>query len=323
MTSEGGPNVGRSDGKALPWHVDTPPIRRWIERMEEDGKGDEAWHRVELWEQMVAEHGVVKTRTEGRVGVVELSYPRKGNAIVPPMYRMFVEAMERLGSDEDVWVIVITGSGRNFSTGGYVGHDAFYAGLDAGSMGSKAEPMRRTFVEMFQLVPLAVYNCEKPTIAMVNGLVMAESIDIALSADLRTGSPDTTFRFSFAATGNTAYTGAAWSLPRLVGLARAKQFLLTADAVDGRRAYEAGLLTELFEEELESRTMELAQRIAGLPPITLRLIKKEIHRGLALGEYATALDLYSTIEPIVQFTEDHMDAENAVIEKRPPVVRGR
>jgi enoyl-CoA hydratase/carnithine racemase len=159
---------------------------------------------------------------------------------------------------------------------------------------------------------------------MVNGTVMAESIDIALAADLRTGSPATSFRFSFAATGNTAYTGAAWSLPRLIGLARAKQFLLTADTVDGERAAEAGLLNELFApEELEAGTMAIAERIASLPPITLRLIKKEIHRGLGIPEYATALDVYSMIEPIVQFTEDHMDAENAVIEKRPPVVRGR
>jgi enoyl-CoA hydratase/carnithine racemase len=313
-----------SDGKVLPWHSDTPPIRRWIARMEEDGKGDEAWARVDLWEEMVAEHGVVKTRTEGRVGIVELAYPRKGNAIVPPMYRMFVDAMERMSRDDDVWVVVITGEGKNFSTGGYVGHDAFYAGLDAGSMGSKAEPMRRTFVEMFQLVQLSVYNCEKPTIAMVNGLVMAEAIDITLAADLRTGNAGTNFRFSFAATGNTASTGAAWSLPRLIGVSKAKQFLLTADAVDGQRAYDAGLLNYLFSDtELESETMELAQRIAELPPITLRLIKKEIQRGLAFAEFSTALDVFSVIEPIVQFTEDHMDAENAVIEKRPPVVRGR
>ena len=313
-----------SASRTIPWHVDMPPIRRWIQQMEESGNGDEAWGRVDLWEEMVAEHGVVKTRIEGRVGVVELSYPTKGNAIVPPMYRMFVEAMERLGRDDDVWAIVITGSGRNFSSGGYVGADAFYAGLDAGSMGSKAEPMRRTFVEMFQLVPLAVYNCEKPTIAMVNGLVMAESIDIALAADLRTGTPGTNFRFSFAATGNTTYTGAAWALPRLIGVSKAKEFLFTADTVDGKRAYASGLLNYLFEQEsLEPETMAVAERICQLPPITLRLIKKELHRGLGIGEFSTALDFYSWIEPIVQFTEDHMDAENAVIEKRPPVVRGR
>jgi enoyl-CoA hydratase/carnithine racemase len=301
---------------SLPWHVDVPPIRRWIETMEQGGDGEAAWERVRQWDRMVEEHGVVNVSTEGRVGIVELAYPLKGNALVPPMYRMFVDAMERLALDDDVWVILIKGAGRSFSTGGYVGADAFYAGLDAGAGGSKAEPMRRTFVELFQRVPLAVYNSEKPTIAMVNGTVMAESIDIALAADLRTGSPSTSFRFSFAATGNTAYTGAAWSLPRLIGLARAKQFLFTADTVDGERAAAAGLLNE-------AGTMAIAERIASLPPITLRLIKKEVHHGLGIGDYATALDVYSMIEPIVQFTEDHMDAENAVIEKRPPVVRGR
>jgi enoyl-CoA hydratase/carnithine racemase len=153
---------------------------------------------------------------------------------------------------------------------------------------------------------------------------MAESIDVALSADLRTGGPSTSFRFSFAATGNTAYTGAAWSLPRLVGLSRTKQLLLTAERIDGEKAHEAGLLNYFFEDgDLEQETLALAQRIASLPPITLRLIKKEIHLGLGIADPRTALDTYSMIEPIVQFTEDHMDAENAVIEKRPPVVRGR
>jgi enoyl-CoA hydratase/carnithine racemase len=317
--------AGESNGqRTLPWHVDVPPIRRWVQSMEADGQGDAAYERVRLWDQMVEEHGVVNVSRDGRIGIIELSYPSKGNAIVPPMYRMFVEAMRDLSMDDDVWAIVIRGKGHAFSTGGYVGHDAFYAGLDAGSGGSKAEPMRRTFVELFQLIPLSVYNCEKPTIAQVNGTVMAESVDIALSADFRTGSPSTHFRFSFAATGNTAYTGAAWSLPRLIGLSRAKQFLLTADHVDGQRAYDAGLLNWLFtDEDLVEETIKIAKRFESLPPITLRLIKKEIARGQGIGEFSTALDIYSCIEPIVQFTEDHMDAENAVIEKRPAVVRGR
>jgi len=292
--------------------------------MEERGQGAEAWQRVEAWDRMVAEHGVVRVSTNGRVGVVELSYPPKANAIVPPMYKLLVDAIERLEADDDIWVIVITGAGKTFSSGGYVGGDAFYAGLDAGHDGSKGEPIRRTLVEMFQPVPLAVYNCEKPTIAAVNGPVMAEAIDIALSADLRTGTRVTEFRFSFAATGNTAYTGAAWSLPRLIGMAKAKEFLLTADWVNGERAHDAGLLNYLYEPTaFREETMKLAERIAGLAPITLRLLKKEIHHGYAIANFSAALDVYSMIEPIVQSTEDHMDAENAVIEKRPPVVRGR
>jgi 2-(1,2-epoxy-1,2-dihydrophenyl)acetyl-CoA isomerase len=309
--------------KRLPWYVDSPPIQRWVQRLESEGDGEEAWERVGLWTKMVEEHGVVNVKRDGRVGVIELAYPAKGNALVPPMYRMFVEAVAELGRDEDVWVIVVKGTGKSFSSGGYVGPDAFYAGLDSGEEGTTAEPMRRTMVELFQPVPKSLYEVEKPTIAMVNGPVMAESIDMTLAADLRTGSPNTEFRFSYAATGNTAYTGAAWSLPRLIGLSRARQFLMTAEFVDAQRAYDVGLLNYLFDaESFEQESMNVAQRIAALPPVTQRLIKKELTLGLGIGTYAAALDTYSLIEPIVQFTEDHMDAERAVVEKRAPVVRG-
>ncbi|GAC1525286.1 MAG: crotonase/enoyl-CoA hydratase family protein [Chloroflexota bacterium] len=318
------PSKIKDVGLRLPWHVNVAPVQKWIASMEERGQGEDAWERVAAWDRMVNDHGVVKVSTEGRVGIIELSYPPKANALVPPMYVMLVDAVERLGADDAIWTIVITGSGKTFSSGGYVGKDAFYAGLDAGHDGTKGEPIRRTLVEMFQKVPLAIYNCEKPTIAAVNGPVMAESLDIALSADLRTGSPDTQFRFSYAATGNTTYTGAAWTLPRLIGMAKAKEYLFTADWVDGTRAHESGLLTYLHEpDRLREETLKLAARIADLPPITLRLIKKEMHLGAAIGDLPSALDMYSMIEPIVQSTEDHMDAENAVIEKRAPVVRGR
>jgi 2-(1,2-epoxy-1,2-dihydrophenyl)acetyl-CoA isomerase len=311
-------------GHRLPWYVDCRPISGWIARLESEGQGDEAWERVRLWTKMVDEHGVVKTSVDERVGVIELSYPPKSNALVPPMYKMIVAAVEELTRNDDVWVILIKGAGKNFSTGGYVGPDAFYAGLDSGEEGTTAEPMRRTMVELFQPAPKAIAETEKPTIAMVNGLVMAESIDLALSADLRTGSTSTQFRFSFAATGNTAYTGAAWSLPRLIGLSRARQFLMTADAVEGKRAFEAGLVNYFSEDDasLENDSMAVAKRIASLPPITQRLIKKEIKLGLGIDSYAAAIDTYAVIEPIVQFTEDHMDAERAVVEKRAPLVRG-
>ena len=313
-----------SNRRGLNWYVDTPPIRRWIAAAEARGEGDAAWERVSLWDKMVEQHGVVNVSTDGRVAVVELCYPPKANAQVPPMYRLFSEAVNRLAADDEIWVIVITGAGKNFSSGGYVGPDAFYAGLDAGEDGAKGEPIRRTFSEMFLEIPKAIAACEKPTIAAINGAVMAESLDIALTADLRTGSPDTQFRFSFAATGNTAYTGAAWSLPRLIGLSRAKQYLLGGEWVGGEQAFAAGLLNYLYEtDKLLDETKALANRIAGFPPITQRLIKKELQLGDAISEFGVALDLYSMIEPIVQSTEDHMDAERAILEKRPPVVRGQ
>jgi enoyl-CoA hydratase/carnithine racemase len=307
----------------LPWHVDLPPVRRWLKEMVAAGKEDEAKERIQIWENMVAENGVVIAEKSGKVGKIQLTYPKKGNAFIPPMYRLFTKAIKTLAEDDDIWVIIITGSGKNFSTGGYVGSDSFYAGLDAGQHASAAEPMRRTYVEMFQPMQKTLYEVEKPTIAMLNGPVLAEAVDLALAADIRTGHSGSDMWFSFGYSGNTAYTGSAWLLPRMVGISKAMELLLTAARITGQEAHDLGLINFFASSErLEDETMALANRITNLPPITLRLIKKQVHRNLELSSFVSALDVNSMIEPIVQFTQDHMDAENAVIEKRKPIVRG-
>jgi 2-(1,2-epoxy-1,2-dihydrophenyl)acetyl-CoA isomerase len=308
---------------SLPWYVDSGPIRRWLRAMDAAGESAAAWKKIDAWKAMVDETGVVTTRKQGKIGIVELNYPKKGNALVPPLYGLFTAAMEKMAEDEDVWVIVLTGTGKNFCSGGYVGHDAFYSGLDSGANASAAEPMRRTFAELFQSIQRSVYQSEKPVIAMLNGLTAGEAVDLILCADIRTGHAESDIWFSYGYTGNTAYAGAAWLLPRLVGLSEASRILLTAERVPGARAHEIGLITTLSSrEKLRDDTMALAERIAALPPITLRLIKKEIHRGLEIGSFLSNLDVTSMIEPIVQFTQDHMDAENAILEKRKPVVKG-
>jgi enoyl-CoA hydratase/carnithine racemase len=307
----------------LPWYVDSPPVRRWAANLQKAGKKEEVERRLALWAAMVEEYGVVNTRVEGKVGVIELSYPRKANALVPPMYKMLVRAVQDHDADPDVWAIVFTGAGKNFSSGGYVGHDAFYAGLDAGEDGVNPEPMRQTFWQMFLEVHRTVYNCETPTIAALKGLTAGDALDWVLATDIRTGTPDCELWFSNGFTGNTAYTGAAWILPRMVGLSKATELLLTAARITGEDALKLGLLTSVHPfDELESAALGIAERVTSLPPITLRLIKKELHRCLEIANYDAALDVLSMIEPIVQATEDHMDAERAVIEKRAPVVRG-
>jgi len=307
----------------LPWYVDVGPVRRWLMDMKKKGNLSEARSRIGDWKRMVEEHQVVRTRTQGKVGIIELCYAPKANALVPPMYRMFTEALRSFAENEDVWTIVVTGAGKSFSSGGYVGRDAFYAGLDAGGHASTAEPMRRTFTEMFQTMQRDLYECEKPTIAMLNGPAIGESVDLALAADIRTGHAGSDLWFSYGYTGNTAYCGGAWLLPRMVGVSIASKLILTAARISGTRAEELGIITQLSDAgSLVADTMGLAERIVSLPPITLRLLKKEIHRGLEIGSFTSNLDVTSMIEPIVQFTSDHMDAEESIIEKRKPVVRG-
>ena len=139
MTSRG----KSSNPRGLSWYVDTPPIRRWIAAAEARGEGDAAWERVSLWDKMVEQHGVVNVSTDGRVGVVELCYPPKANAQVPrctgssPRRSTGSLQTTRSGSSSSP-------APASFSSGGYVGPDAFYAGLDAGEDGAKGEPIRRT-----------------------------------------------------------------------------------------------------------------------------------------------------------------------------------
>jgi 2-(1,2-epoxy-1,2-dihydrophenyl)acetyl-CoA isomerase len=305
--------------------VNLPPVRRWLAEMERTGNAAEAERRIAAWQRMVDEHGVVRTEIDGRIGYLELSYPPKANALVPPMYKLFVDSLQELEENDDVWVIVLRAAGKHFSSGGFVGEDGFYAGLDAGDNGSAPYPMHRTFVEMFQPMQRRLYNCHKPTIAMINGFVGAEAVDLTLAADIRTAQPNSEMWFSFGYTGNTAYTGSGWLLSRMVGLSKAMELLLTAARLNGEQAHRLGLVNVLAPsaEELAPVTNEIAARIAGLPPVTLRLIKREVHRGLEVASFDSALDLMSMIEPIVQATEDHMDAERAVVEKRAPVVLGR
>lgn len=309
--------------RPLPWYVDVGPIRRWRREMEDLGRSDEAERRIDGWVEMTRQADVVRSTVEGRVGRITLSFPAKGNALVPPMYVMLARAIAEMAEDDAVWALLIDGEGRSFSTGGYVGRDGFFAGIDAAGATPRAEPIRRTATEMFLLIQQALAAFEKPVVTMLNGPVMAESVDFALMADLRTGHPGSDMWFSFGYTGNTAYTGSAWLLPRMVGLSKASELLLTAARISGSEAHGLGLINQLWAaEELASRTGELLERITSLPPVTLRLIKKEIRTLQEVGSYRTSIEFTSMIEPIVQFSADHVEAEEATVEKRPPVVRG-
>jgi enoyl-CoA hydratase/carnithine racemase len=308
----------------LPWYVDCAPVRRWLAAMQEKGELASAEERVAGWKRMVDEHEIVRTWKDGHLFWVELTHPEKANSFVPPMYGLLRGAIRDAGADDDVRAVIFRGAGKVFSGGGYVGHDGFFAGLDSGEDGTNPEPSRQTFAHMFQPIQHDLHACEKPTIGMLNGPVVSEALDFALACDIRTAATEATLHFGWGSTGNTAYTGAAWMLPRLVGLSKAKELLLTASPMTAEEAERCGLVARVApREELEAVTVELAQRVASLPPISIRLIKKEIDRMQEVASYPAALDLLSMIETIVQATEDHMDAERAFLEKRPPVVRGR
>jgi enoyl-CoA hydratase/carnithine racemase len=308
----------------LPSYLDFPPFRRWLKAAGSDGRDEDARTRIAAWTEMVDKHDVVRTWVDGRVGWIEISYPIKGNAYIPPLYGKLIAALIEHRDNEEVRCIALTGAGKNFSSGGYVGDHAFFAGLDSGEDGTRTEPMRRTFVELFQEPNRLMYECEKPTVAVINGLVAGEAIDLVLSADIRVASTAADLWFSAAYSGNTGYSGSAWLLPKIVGAATAKRLMFTAARIGAQEALDKGVVTDVFEpEQLRAKAQELCTAIASLPPITLRLIKQELHKSYEIPAYGTAMDVYAAIETIVQTTDDHMNAEIAIAKKEVPPVTGR
>jgi len=261
-------------------------------------------------------------RKEGQVATITLNRPQVMNAINMQMFEELLSALQNVNEDENVRVMVLTGAGK-----------AFCASLDLkegkGEVGNRLLPhmsieeVRQLARHSPQRVTLGIRNMEKPTIAMVNGLAIADGFDWALACDIRVGSENARFMNAFVKMALFPNTGMTWLLPRVVGLGKALEILYTGDWLEAEEAYRIGILNKLIPSaELEKVAMELAHRIAKGPPAALKLIKLQTHKGLEMS-LETALELAADGEVICLSTQDHIEAVAAFLEKREPVFTGK
>lgn len=262
-------------------------------------------------------------KKEERVATITLNRPQVMNAINFQMFSELLSALKDINEDEDIRVMVLTGAGRGFCSS----FDMKEEGKAA--VGNRLLPHMsieevRQFARHFpQKVTLGIRNMEKPTIAMVNGLAMADGFDWALACDIRIGSEKARFMNAFIKMALFPNTGMTWLLPRIVGLGKAMELLYTGDWVEAEEAYRIGVLNKLVPSaELEKVTMELARRIAQGPPTAMKLIKLQTYKGLEIG-LETALELAADGEVLCLTTQDHIEAVAAFLEKREPVFTGK
>ena len=202
---------------------------------------------------------------------------------------------------------------------------AFCAGADFGGKTTltetQPEAMRQS-LRKSQMVIKKLQGLAKPTIAMINGAAVGGGFDLALACDLRVGSDKARFRVAFTRIGLIPGTGGTWFMPRVVGLAKAAELLFTADFLEAEEAARIGILNKIVSsEELQQETMSLARRIASNPPITIRLDKMLLYKGLEV-DLDTALEMIAASEPICLTSEDHKEGIAAFREKREPIFRG-
>ncbi|MEE9284528.1 MAG: enoyl-CoA hydratase-related protein [Dehalococcoidia bacterium] len=270
---------------------------------------------------MAAEDRLVLVETKDRIARITLNRPERLNALTPELEEQLVQVIRDIDADDDIGVLVLTGAGRAFCSGADVSGLASGArrtGYNSGSL----DDIRRGFSTPQEIIQ-GLQRMEKPTIAMVNGVASGAGLDIACACDLRTGSDRARFLAAYIRIGLFPGWGGTWLYPRVMGLAKAAEMIFTGEFMEADEAYRLGMLNKLVApEELEPVTMALAAKIAGGPPIAMRLAKLNLYKGLEI-DLETAMKFAAACETITLSSQDHQEGVTAFREKRPPNYQGR
>jgi enoyl-CoA hydratase/carnithine racemase len=251
------------------------------------------------------------------VATVRLSRPDKLNALTFDTYADLRDLLGELPHRGDVRVLVVTGSGRGFCSGGDV--DEIIGELQ--KMGA-AELLE--FTRMTGAVTKALRECPLPVIAAVNGVAAGAGSVIALASDFRLLSRSASFAFLFTRVGLAgADMGSAYLLPRLVGLGRATELLMLGDRIDAPRAEAIGLATDVVDDaRLPEVTANLARRLADGPALAYSTTKVLLTRELDM-DLGSAIELEAVTQALLMKSQDHGEFYAAWRDGRRPRWIGR
>ena len=257
---------------------------------------------------------------DGPVVTLTLNAPERRNAISTfADCDDVVAAVHRINRDRSVRVVILTGAGTAFCAGGDLKAMRDRKGILEGSHADVRENYRRGV----QAMANALYDCDAPTIAAVNGPAIGLGLDVACMCDMRIASEKASFAESFVKVGIVPGDGGAWLLPRVVGMSVAAEMSFTGDLLNPQEAKEVRLVSKVVpHEELMTAARALAGRIAANPPEMVRMTKKLLREGQHT-RLSTLLEMSAAFQALAHTTEDHREAVNAMLEKRKPTFTGR
>ena len=252
-------------------------------------------------------------KTESGIATITLNRPERLNALTFEVYRELTDTFATLRDQDDVRVVVITGAGRAFCSGGDV--KDIIGELFSRDVEGLLEFTRMTceLVRNIRLLP-------KPVIASLNGTTAGAGACIALASDIRFATEDARIAFLFVKVGlSGADMGAAYLLPRVVGLAKATELLYTGDFISAHEAERIGLYNQVVPStaELATATHTLAERLAKGPGFALAKTKEMLNRELNMNLEA-ALECEAQAQAICMQHPDYREAYEAFVAKREP-----
>lgn len=255
------------------------------------------------------QYQMLKVSSENGVATVTLNNPTRRNAVTRQMHSELERIWDDVDDDDDIRVAVLTGEAGTFCAGTDLGVQQ-KSNTEGRKGRPRTRPARRIFWNML--------DCEKPIIAKVRGYAYGLGVNIALACDLVYASENAKFCDSHVKMGIAPGDGGAALWPLLIGFSRAKEFILTGDPIEAKRAAEMGLINYCLPDlELDTAVEAMARKLADGAPLAISYGKLSVNamlKQLIAGAFETSL----AYDQLTLYTQDHKEGANAFMEKRKP-----
>jgi 2-(1,2-epoxy-1,2-dihydrophenyl)acetyl-CoA isomerase len=250
------------------------------------------------------------------VATVSLNRPEAMNALDTELKTALRDALAGLAEDSAVRAVVLTGVGRAFCVGQDLAQHAHNLEADPDAVWS-------TVPDHYTPIATLLATMPKPVVAAVNGAAAGAGAAFSFACDFRVAAETAKFTMAFSAVGLSADSGSSWSLPRLVGMAKAKELLLLGPTLTAGQALQLGLVTEVVPADaVVDRAREMAVRLAAGPTVAFGAIRRSLafSAGHGLDE---SLAVEQQMMELTGSTEDHRGAVASFLAKAAPTFQGR
>lgn len=267
---------------------------------------------------MTQSQDIVLYRVENHIATITLNDPKSLNAFSTPLKNEVLKALDDAENDDEVRVIILEGSGGNFSSGGDI-KEMLSKGMDKETLSNQLKGM----VEGAGEVSLKLRKVHKPIIAKLEGAVAGAGMNLALTCDFRITTDTAKFLQAFVHIGLVPDAGGIYLLNQLIGPAKTTELVMLGDKISAQDMADLNLVNQVVsKEELDEAVLKLATRLSKLPGVALSTMKHMLntHAYMGLNE---ALDMEVHQQARLAQTDDFIEGVTAFVEKRKPVYTGK
>lgn len=265
----------------------------------------------------------IRVENRGLARWIVIDRPQTMNAVRPQTYVDLCRAFEEADADRESRFVVLTGEGRGFCAGD--DFNEIFLSEEGHPSARREATLNRYRSREGAATPVvgAILGCTKPTIAAINGAAVGMGMDLALLCDIRIAARRARLGSYFVRRGVIGSVGGTYLLPRLIGLSRAMELLLSGELISAEEALAMGLVSKVTEDDALAEGVEtLIDKLAWGAPLAQRAIKRTVHKGLAMA-WPELEEYGRLLSDELWRTEDHREGVMSHVEKRKPEFRER